>query len=374
MKKIVKEFKKRMLVIVLMLTCAPTLLPVYAGQGQILHETSVTIALKSGSLESALRDLHRHTKITFAYDRQLISAYKVDRHSFSNERLDYVLEKLLQHKSLGFAEVNNIIVISKLTTPASSIGNPARQEVVVSGIIRDETGKPLPGVSVAVRGVSTMTTTDAEGKYKILVNPDNAVLAFSFIGYETAEVTVGGQTVINLQLKLASKSLGEVAVVGFGTQRKVSLVGAQSTINPSEFKQPASDISTMLAGRISGVVGVQRSGEPGKSGADIWIRGIATFGDGNKSTPLVLVDGVERAINNISPEDIESFTILKDAAGTAVYGVRGANGVILLKTKTGKVGKPQIYFDYNEGVNSFTKRPKMLDGITYMNLANEAST
>ncbi|NLR58714.1 TonB-dependent receptor [Chitinophaga polysaccharea] len=374
MKKIVKEFKKRMLVIVLMLTCAPTLLPAYAGQGQILHETSVTIALKSGSLESALRDLHRHTKITFAYDRQLISAYKIDGHSFSNERLDYVLEKLLQHKSLGFAEVNNIIVISKLNTPASSISSPARQEVVVSGIIRDETGKPLPGVSVAVRGVSTMTTTDAEGKYKILVNPDNAVLAFSFIGYETAEVTVGSQTVINLQLKLASKSLGEVAVVGFGTQRKVSLVGAQSTINASEFKQPASDISTMLAGRISGVVGVQRSGEPGKSGADIWIRGIATFGDGNKSTPLVLVDGVERAINNISPEDIESFTILKDAAGTAVYGVRGANGVILLKTKTGKVGKPQIYFDYNEGVNSFTKRPKMLDGITYMNLANEAAT
>lgn len=371
MKKIVKNFRKRMLAVVLSLTCVPAILPVYAGQGQILQETSVTIALKSGSLESAIRDLHRHTKINFAYDRQLLSGYKVEGYSFSNERLDYVLEKLLQHKSLGYAEVNNIVVISKLAAPKAAM---ARQEVVVSGVIKDENGHPLPGVSVAVRGVSTMTTTDANGRYKIIVNSATDVLAFSFIGYETAEVVAGSQTTINVQLKVASKSLGEVAVVGFGTQRKVSLVGAQSTIRPAEFKQPASDISSMLAGRIAGVIGVQRTGEPGKGSADIWIRGISTFGGGNKATPLILVDGVERSINNISPEDIESFTILKDAAGTAVYGVRGANGVILLKTKTGKVGKPQIYFDYNEGVNSFTKRPEMLDGVTYMNLANEAST
>lgn len=352
MKKIVKNLRKRMLAVVLSLTCVPAILPVYAGQGQILQETSVTIALKSGSLESAIRDLHRHTKINFAYDRQLLSGYKVEGCSFSNERLDYVLEKLLQHKSLGYAEVNNIVVISKLASPKAA---PARQEVVVSGVIKDENGHPLPGVSVAVRGVSTMTTTDANGRYKIIVNAATDVLAFSFIGYETAEVVAGSQTTINVQLKVASKSLGEVAVVGFGTQRKVSLVGAQSTIRPAEFKQPASDISSMLAGRIAGVIGVQRTGEPGKGSADIWIRGISTFGGGNKATPLILVDGVERSINNISPEDIESFTILKDAAGTAVYGVRGANGVIILKTKTGKVGKPQIYFDYNEGVNSFTK-------------------
>ncbi|WP_326991403.1 TonB-dependent receptor [Chitinophaga sp. 212800010-3] len=361
-----------MLAVVLALTCAPAILPVYAGQGQILQETNVTIALKGGSLESAIRELHRRTKIIFAYDRQLLSAYTVERHSFSNERLDNVLQKLLQHKSLGFAEVNNIVVISKMTPSATPAED--RQEIVVSGVVKDESGNPLPGVSVAVRGVSTMTATDGTGHYKIIVRSTNDVLAFSYIGYETAEVPVGNQTTLNIQLKPASKSLGEVAVVGFGTQRKVSLVGAQSTIRPAEFKQPASDISTMLAGRISGVIGVQRSGEPGKSGADIWIRGISTFGNGNKATPLILVDGVERSINNVSPEDIESFTILKDAAGTAVYGVRGANGVILLKTKTGKVGKPQIYFDYNEGINSFTKRPEMLDGITYMNLANEAAT
>lgn len=367
----IKTLRNRVLAIVFILTTASLILPVYAGQGQILKETNVTINLKGGSLESAIRELQQSTKVTFAYDKQLLSSYPIGNYSFSNERLDNVLMQLFQHKQLGFKEVNDIVVISKII-PAET--EQTRTDIVISGTVIDENGKPLPGVSVSVRGVSTMTTTDGGGKFKLVVQSPDAVLAFSFIGYETVETSVGTKTTFNIQMRIASKSLGEVAVVGFGTQRKVSLVGAQSSVKVAEFKQPAADISTMLAGRIAGVVGVQRSGEPGKSAADIWIRGISTFGDGNNSHPLILVDGVERSINNISPEDIESFTVLKDAAGTAVYGVRGANGVILLKTKTGKVGKPQVYFDYNEGVNTFTKRPKMLDGITYMNLANEANT
>jgi len=372
MKKLIKTLRKRVLAIVLIFTSA--LLPAYAGQGQILKETNVTINLKSGSLESAIRELQQSTKVTFAYDKQLLSSYPVGNYSFSNERLDNVLKTLLQNKQLGFQEVNDIVVISKLPAAATPETPAKRADIIISGTVVDENGKGMPGVSVAVRGVSTMTTTGTDGKFKIIVQSPEAVLAFSFIGYETVEMPVGTKTTFNIQMKVASKSLSEVAVVGFGVQRKVSLVGAQSTIRAAEFKQPAADITTMLAGRVAGVVGVQRSGEPGKSGADIWIRGISTFGDGNSSTPLILVDGVERSINNISAEDIESFTILKDAAGTAVYGVRGANGVILVKTKSGKVGKPQIYFDYNEGVNTFTKRPEMLDGISYMNLANEAVT
>ena len=374
MKKLNTKLRKGSLAFVLLLTYALTILPAYAGQGQVLTDTQVTVTFKGGSLEAAIKQLQQLTKVTFAYDKQLLLSYPVDSYHFSKERLDRVLQALLKNKSLGFKEVNNIVVITKEAAPQLTQNTAHRADIVLSGRVVDEKGQPMPGVSVAVRGASTMTSTDNDGRFKIIVKSPEDVLAFSFIGYETAVVTVGSQTNIGVQLKVASKALNEVAVVGFGTQRKVSLVGAQSTIKPAEFKQPAADISTMLAGRIAGVVGVQRSGEPGKSAADIWIRGIATFGSGNKATPLVLVDGVERSINNISPEDIESFTILKDAAGTAVYGVRGANGVILLKTKTGKVGKPQIYFDYNEGVNTFTKRPKMLDGITYMNLANEAKT
>ncbi|WP_158828595.1 SusC/RagA family TonB-linked outer membrane protein [Mucilaginibacter lacusdianchii] len=246
-------------------------------------------------------------------------------------------------------------------------------DIVIRGIVKDEKGLPIPGASVKVKGALTVTVTDVNGSFSINAPSESSVLVVSFIGYEPKEVTIGSQKTLAIQLTPSSNSLEEVAVVGFGTQRKVSLIGAQSTVSPRELKQPVASITQSLAGRIAGVVGVQRSGEPGRSTADIWIRGIATFG-GNSSSPLILVDGVERSINNIDPEDIESFTVLKDASGTAVYGVRGANGVVVVKTKTGKVGKPSIFFDYNEGVSTFTRRPEMLEGVNYMNLANEALT
>ena len=246
-------------------------------------------------------------------------------------------------------------------------------DIVIRGIVKDETGVGVPGVGVRVKGALTTVATDVNGSFSITVPSESSVLVFTYVGYETQEITVGSQKNIVVQMKPSSNALEEVAIVGFGTQRKVSLIGAQSTVDAKELKLPVASVTQSLAGRIAGVVGVQRSGEPGRSAADIWIRGISTFGGGSAS-PLVLVDGVQRSISNIDPEDIESFTVLKDASGTAVYGVRGANGVILVKTKTGKVGKPSIFFDYNEGLSTFTRHPKALDGVTYMNLANEALT
>lgn len=152
-------------------------------------------------------------------------------------------------------------------------------------------------------------------------------------------------------------SLDEVVVVAYGHQRKVSVVGAQSSMKIEDIKMPTANLSSAIAGRLPGVVAVQRSGEPGHDDSDLWIRGISTLA-GQNSKPLVLVDGVERSFNNIDPEDIESFTVLKDASATAVYGVRGANGVILIKTKPGKVGKPQFSVDYYEGFVTLTKKPE----------------
>jgi TonB-linked SusC/RagA family outer membrane protein len=364
---------KRALLFIFLLTAASLIMPVFAGDSQLLRKTNVTATFKGGSLDQAIGQLQRTTRVPFAYDKQLLSSYQVAGFSVKKESLEKVLEKLLYNKSLNYQEVNRIIVISKKTTQPVT-ASPATRETMVSGVVTDENNKPMQGVTVGINGTATMTNTDAAGKYKILVDNAGAELVFSYIGYATERVLVAGKTAINVQLKPGvNKELAEVAVVGFGAQRKVSLVGAQSTVNVAELQQPVGNVTTMLAGRVAGVIGVQRSGEPGKSGADIWIRGISTFG-GNSSSPLILVDGVERSIDNIDPEDIESFTILKDASGTAVYGVRGANGVIIVKTKTGKVGKPQILFDYNEGVNTFTKTPDMLDGISYMNLVNEART
>lgn len=251
--------------------------------------------------------------------------------------------------------------------------NNSSVDITIRGIVKDENGAPIPGAGVKVKGTLISVATDVNGSFSINAPSETSVLIVTYIGYETQEVTIGAQKNISISLKPTSNALEEVAIVGFGTQRKVSLIGAQSTVDAKELKVPVASVTQSLAGRIAGVVGVQRSGEPGRSAADIWVRGIATFGGGS-SAPLILVDGVARSISNIDPEDIESFTVLKDASGTAVYGARGANGVILVKTKTGKIGKPSIFFDYNEGLSTFTRHPEALDGVTYMQLANEALT
>ncbi|HYH55997.1 MAG TPA: SusC/RagA family TonB-linked outer membrane protein, partial [Anseongella sp.] len=279
------------------------------------------------------------------------------------------------HKySLGLKEIgkDQFAVVAYTAEPSAPADNKeAAQAPEVRGTITDTAGIPLPGVSVTVKDAQGMgTSSDLNGKY-ILEVPDNAVLVFSFMGFVSQEIPVEGREVIDIVLKAEDSKLDEVVVVGFGTQRKVTTIGAQSTISPSELKQPVRNLTTVLAGRISGVIAVQRSGEPGYDNANLWVRGVSTF---TGTSPLVLVDGVERSFANIDPEDIESFSILKDASATAVYGVRGANGVILITTKRGQPGKPQINAGFNQGVTSFTRLPRFVDGVTYMEMANEAHT
>jgi TonB-linked SusC/RagA family outer membrane protein len=285
---------------------------------------------------------------------------------------DATLEDALKSCFKGLPIFYNIVDKTILLRQEALLSRSEAQGILIRGLVKDEKGLAIPGAGVKVKGALTSTSSDVNGSFSITVPSQESILVFTYVGYEVREITVGTQKNVVVNLKPSDNALEEVAVVGFGTQRKISLIGAQSTIHPGELKQPVASVTQSLAGRIAGVVGVQRSGEPGRSSADIWIRGISTFG-GNSSTPLILVDGVERSIDNIDPEDIESFTVLKDASGTAVYGVRGANGVVIVKTKTGKVGKANILLDYNEGTSTFTRRPELADGLTYMKMANEAS-
>ncbi|KAB5125024.1 SusC/RagA family TonB-linked outer membrane protein, partial [Bacteroides thetaiotaomicron] len=245
------------------------------------------------------------------------------------------------------------------------------QGTPVTGRVSDEKGELLIGVSVQEKGTTNGTITDTNGQYNLKLTSNNPILIVSYIGYKSQEVKVGKQKVLDVILAEDVSSLDEVVVVAYGHQRKVSVVGAQSSMKIEDIKMPTANLSSAIAGRLPGVVAVQRSGEPGHDDSDLWIRGISTLA-GQNSKPQVLVDGVERSFNNIDPEDIESFTVLKDASATAVYGVRGANGVILIKTKPGKVGKPQFSVDYYEGFVTLTKKPEMADAFTYMDAANEA--
>jgi TonB-linked SusC/RagA family outer membrane protein len=342
-----------------------------AAKSQGVLDRKVTIQLHQTPLESALLLLQQKAGVDIIYSSRMDLTREVSLVA-RREKLEDVLNSLLSETQLTYEIVGGNIVIHKRpeTDP------PAAVEMVpqfrITGLIKDQMGNPLVGVSIQVVGTNRGVLTDDNGHYTITVSPTDS-LRFSYIGYVSQTRPVKNKVDINVTMEAKEGSLNQVVVVGYGKQKKISMVGAQSSVNVEALKLPVDNLNTVLAGRLAGVVSVQRTGLPGSGGADIWIRGISTFSS-SLSKPLVLVDGVPRSFTDIDPEDIASFSILKDAAATAVYGVRGANGVILITTKSGKIGKPRINFRYNEGVTAFTQVPHFVDGPTYMKMVNEAST
>lgn len=246
-----------------------------------------------------------------------------------------------------------------------------QKQTITGTILTGDTNEPAIGATVYLRNSTTGTVTDVNGKYSITVEGIGGVLEFSYIGYKKQEVAVTGQTTIDIVLQPDTEVLEEVVVVGYGSQKKESVVGAISTLDVTKLTVPGSSISNALAGQLSGIVAMSRSGEPGKnSSADFYIRGVSSFK--GTSTPLVLVDGIERDLDLVDTDDIASFSILKDASASAVYGVRGANGVILITTKKGAVGKPQVNVRTEFGFTQPTKRPQMLGSAEWAELYNEA--
>ncbi|QHS63972.1 TonB-dependent receptor [Chitinophaga agri] len=247
------------------------------------------------------------------------------------------------------------------------------EKITITGNVKDELRAVMPGVMIINQTSKAGVPTDEKGNFSINAKRGDTLVA-RLVGYEPYLFVINKTIDFDITLKATNSSLNEVVVVGFGQQKKISLVGAQSSVKVEDLKQPVANLSAALAGRIAGVVGVQRSGLPGSNSADLWIRGISTFNkSGNNASPLIVVDGVQgRDINTFDPEDIASFTVLKDAAATAVYGVAGANGVVIVTTKKGIPGKANLMFNYNHGITSFTKVPELTDGVMYMMLRNEA--
>lgn len=247
------------------------------------------------------------------------------------------------------------------------------QNNTVKGKVFDEHGEPLPGVTITVEGSTRGVITDNEGNYSIEVRPSD-VLTFSFMGLITQKISVNNQTELNVILKEDVGELEEVVVIGFGKQKKTDLVGAVASVNARELKKvSSSNMTTMMAGNIAGIISYQRSGEPGADNADFFIRGVTTFG--YKKDPLILIDGIEVSRTDLArmqPDDIANFSIMKDATSTAVYGARGANGVISITTKEGREGKMNISVRVENAFTTPTKKIELADPITYMKLANEA--
>jgi len=249
----------------------------------------------------------------------------------------------------------------------------AQSGLTASGMIMSGNGESQIGVTIVVKeNPSKGTVSDLDGHFKITGLQANQTLIFSLVGYDRMEMKVAkSDEKMRIVMKERVNELEAAVVVGHSTQRKISVTGAITNVDVKDLKAPATSISNMLGGRIPGIISQLKSGEPGKDNADFWIRGISTFGAG--SSALVLIDGVEGNINTLDPEDIESFSILKDASATAVYGVRGANGVVLVTTKKGVAGKLSVNVKVNAGMSYSPRMPNYVDANTYASLANEAS-
>ncbi|MCK7556453.1 SusC/RagA family TonB-linked outer membrane protein [Chitinophaga sedimenti] len=262
-----------------------------------------------------------------------------------------------------------MMLICLWTQKAHSQASPK----ITGTVVDSTTGEKLPNVTIAIVGTLQGLSSNAEGFFELDISRESVALQFSMVGYVSKILTVKKGTPVVVRLAVSANELDEVAIVAFGRQKKSSMVSAITTIDPKDLKVPSSNLTTALAGRLAGVIAYQRTGEPGQDNASFFIRGVTTFG--YKKDPLIMMDGVEVSATDLArmqPDDIASFSIMRDATATALYGARGANGVILVTTKSGKEGPVNISVRFENSTSSNTKNVQLADPITYMRLENEA--
>ncbi len=266
----------------------------------------------------------------------------------------------------------NLLVKAILLLMVFAVNALQAQQRSISGRVLDsKTNQTIPGVSVSIKGTTQGQITDSDGNFRLSVNQGD-ILVFSFVGYIPKEVTIGAETQLTVMLEEDVKNLGEVVVVGYGTQKKVNVTGAVATVNSDDIvKNSTANISSALSGRLAGLTTIQSSGEPGADAAALRIRGLSSL---NNNSPLILIDGVPRSINDLNPNDIASISVLKDAAAAAIYGMRAANGVVLVTTKRGSAGEPKFNVNIYSGLQSATRVPDFLDSYNMAVLLNEANT
>ena len=330
---------------------------------------TITLNVQNRPIKEVLTLIERQSDYIFVYYDNILDIHRKVTLKVTNQPISAVLKQLFAGTDNTWKLSGRQIVIGRSVTAAAAT---PRKITRITGVVRDQNNDPLIGVTIRIKARPNIgTATDINGKYLLDVYPDE-VLEFSYVGYKSQDVSVAGQEIVDVVMLQNDAILDAVEVVGYGVQKKISVIGSQQTIATKELKVPVANLTQGLAGRVSGLVSVQRTSEPGFDDANIYIRGISTL-TASMSAPLTLVDGVPRSFSNVDPEDIESFSILKDASATAVYGVRGANGVIIINTKSGLKGRPKFSVRYTEGLTKPTKITDFADGATYMEMSNEAS-
>ncbi len=334
----------------------------------------VSLSERAAPLEKIFRSIEQQTGFSFLYTDEMLHQTVPVTITANRVQLNDVLKEIFRDQPLAYTVFKKTIILEVRKNITAMPGNmpaiPVR--ILIKGVVTDQKNHPLPGASVSVSGTGKYTQTNNKGEFTIEAPDDNAILEVSMVGYKTVKKAVGKEAFVTIVLSEESQGLDQVVVVGYGTQKKATLTGAISTVNGSEvLKSPNSNVTNSLVGRLTGLSAVQRSGQPGANEALINIRGAATY---NNSAAIVVVDGVERSgFGDIDPNEIETITVLKDAASTAVFGIKGANGVIVITTKAGKEGRPRISYSGNISLQRYTGIPKAVDAYTNASLINEAN-
>lgn len=322
-------------------------------------------------VKEILNKIESESEFVFVYYEGTFDPLRKVSINASGKGIRQILDELFAGKGVVY-EINDRQVMLKKADPAAKTST--QQGVTVKGIVRDQNGETIIGANITIKGSATGVITNIMGEYQISAKRGD-VLVVSFIGYKTQEIKVGKENTINVTLTEDAKVLSEVVVTAFGVgQKKESVVGAISQVRGKDLQVPSSNLSNSFAGRMAGVTAYQRTGEPGNDGSSFYIRGISTF---TAQSPLIIIDGVEASsadLNALDSEVIESFSVLKDATATAMYGTRGANGVMIVTTKGGEVASKAIITTRIEGyVATPTSIPEFADPVTYMNMYNEAA-
>jgi TonB-linked SusC/RagA family outer membrane protein len=349
----------------------------------------LSIDLQQVTVAQALAEIEDQSEFYFLYNNKLIDVTRVINIKADNQSIKNILDGLFTNSNVDYIVMNRQIVLS----PREFISRAETklQSITIIGRVTDENGEPLPGVSVTVQGTTRGVLSNANGEYTIKVEDQSAVLVFSFVGYLTKEITVGDQTTINVSMELEILGLGDIVVIGYGTVRKSDLTGSVASVGGKDFNRGViTNVDQALMGKVAGMEIDQTTGEPG-GGVAIRIRGAGSITAGNE--PLFVIDGMpidnsptletgggvyqgsntnpKNPLNTLNPNDIESIEVLKDASATAIYGSRGANGVILITTKQGNIGQTRVDYNFSGSIQNAEKRYDLLGAQEYMTVLNE---
>ncbi|MFD2571291.1 TonB-dependent receptor [Spirosoma soli] len=349
------------------------------GRAQTLLDQKITLPHQTKEMRAVLHAIEKQAGVRFVFSSRMIQARRLITISAQNEPLSNLLNRVFKPLGISYEVSENLIMLNRteavgLADAKDGLATLSKHEAIVerqvTGMVTDEKGEGLPGVSVVVKGTNRGTSSDAAGKYSLRAPDGDVVLAFSFLGYEKQEISLGNRSTLDVQMISGTNNLQEIVVVGYGTQRRQDVTGAISSIKADDIiTQGASTVQKSLQGRVAGVQIESAGGSPG-SGVRILIRGTGSL---NNNNPLYIVDGVQvDNINNLNPTDIASMDILKDASAAAIYGSRAANGVVLVTTKSGRKGENRVEFNAYYGVQNVARKLDVLNAQEWATVNNAA--